>query len=87
MRRAPTGVRSYSRWSGSRLTGLTSLGTGWSENDWAFANNKFPTLRSYVKDANDVQEEGEILCGQDGDFNKDNVIDWVAPPAGQCGSL
>ena len=77
----PTGVRKVD------LTGLTSLGTLWSGNDWAFATDKFPTLRSYIKDANDVQEEGEILCGQNGDPNEDDVIDWVAPPAGQCGSL
>ena len=70
------------------LTGLTLSGTnGWSGNDWAFETNKFPTLRSYIKNANDVQEEGEILCSQDRDHNNDNVIDWVAPPADQCGSL
>ena len=34
----PTGVSKVD------LTGLTSLSTGWSGKDWAFATNKFPDL-------------------------------------------
>ena len=54
---------------------------GWMTSNWVFEANKFPTLRSYIKNTGDVQEEGEILCGQNGDPDKDGVIDWVE---GQC---
>ena len=54
------------------LIGLTSI-SGWSNNDWAFEADKFPTLKSNTGIY-------PILCGQNGDHNEDGVIDWVDPP-------
>ena len=50
---------------------------GWSTDDWVFEANKFPTLKSNAG-------TNLILCGQNGDYDNDNVIDWVAPPENQC---